>query len=261
MITSQQNQYIKNARKLQQRRHRHQQQQFFVEGVRIIGDALQGGINPKMLFYVPELVEKSEAAQILLGQLAQHGVEQFACSEAIFATLTETVTPQGIGAIFDLPQLVTPTRPTLTVVLDNIREPGNAGTLLRSAEAAGVEQVIFAPGTVDPFNSKVVRSAMGSHFRLPIQTSTTWIEVQSHLNSEQTLYLAQADGKLAYDQVNWRQPAVLIISGETAPASPQAQQLSTKVAIPMHGSVESLNAAMAGTVILFEIVRQRRVTR
>ena len=260
MINSQQNVRIKDARKLQERRHRHKRQQFLVEGVRLIGDALQSSVYPTLLFYVPQLVENNRAAIQLVQQIEAElpEVECLACSQSVFGTLSDTVTPQGMVAVFALPQLTAPSTPTLTLILDNVREPGNAGTLLRGAEAAGVELVIFGPGTVDPFNSKVVRSAMGSHFRLPIRICPAWSQIGDYLPTEHCIYLAQADAKQDYDQVDWLQPTALVISGETAGASPVAQETAQPISIPMLNLVESLNAAMAGTVILFEAARQRR---
>ncbi len=101
------------------------------------------------------------------------------CSVSVFATLSETVTPQGIAAVVALPHLPEPMSRTLTLLLDQVRDPGNAGTLLRSAAAAGVELVLFGPETVDPYNEKVMRSGMGAHFRTPIRVAEKWDEVLS----------------------------------------------------------------------------------
>jgi TrmH family RNA methyltransferase len=168
------------------------------------------------------------------------------------------MTPQGIAVVTPLPRLPLPAAPTLTLVLDQVRDPGNAGTLLRSAEAAGASLVLFTPNTVDPYNDKVVRAGMGAHFRLPLQAYSSWAEIDALLAPTPQRYLADAHAGLAYDQVDWRKPAALIISGETAGASPEARRTAQPIAIPMHSRVESLNAAVAGAVILFEAARQRR---
>jgi TrmH family RNA methyltransferase len=150
-----------------------------------------------------------------------------------------------------------PERPTLILLLDQVREPGNAGALLRSAEAAGADLVIFAPNTVDPFNDKAVRAGMGSHFRLPLQICRTWEQVLGLLG-DIPLYLAEARADLAYDEMDWRRPAGLVVGGEADGASEEARRAATPIAIPMLGDAESLNAAVAGAVILFEAARQRR---
>ena len=145
-------------------------------------------------------------------------------------------------------------------MLDGLRDPGTAGTLIRSAEAAGVQAVLFCPGTVDPFNDKVVRAGMGAHFRLPIRACRSWTHVQKYLGVDKRLYLADASGTRSYDAVDWTQPSALIVGGEANGASDQAREAAMAVNIPMLGSAESLNAGMAGAVILFEAARQRRIS-
>jgi TrmH family RNA methyltransferase len=258
MITSPNNPRIKEARKLSQKRHRQTSGLLLLEGVRLISDAWQSGVRPALVFYAPEHIAAGEAGGKLLNILVQAGIECLACTPAVFTTLVETVTPQGIAAVTPLPNLPLPAAPTLTLVLDQLRDPGNAGTLLRSAEAAGASQVLFGPNTVDPYNDKVVRAGMGAHFRLPLRACSSWAEIEAQLGATPQRYLAAAHATLTYDQVDWRQPAALIISGETAGASPEARQLAQPIAIPMHTPVESLNAAVAGAVILFEAARQRR---
>jgi TrmH family RNA methyltransferase len=118
--------------------------------------------------------------------------------------------------------------------------------------------VIFAPDTVDPFNDKVLRAGMGAHFRLPLRTCQRWNDVRPLLHADQQIYLAEATASRAYDQVDWRAPVALIVGGEAAGASQEAQALAQPIAIPMLGRAESLNAAVAGAIILFEAARQRR---
>jgi RNA methyltransferase, TrmH family len=195
--------------------------------------------------------------EALLKQWREQGIPVFTITPEVLAAVTETVTPQGIVAVVHIPQLTPPDPPGLVLVLDQVREPGNAGTLLRSAAAAGVDLVLFAPETVDPYNDKVLRAAMGAHFRLPIQIYQQWQEIITTLD-RRACYAADAAGEVAYDQVDWTEPAAIIIGGEASGPSAEAQQLATRVAIPMHRQTESLNAAVAGSVILFEAARQRR---
>jgi len=258
MITSTDNSRIKEARKLQRRRHRYKTGACFLEGVRLVGDALQSKAHFREVYFAPELVENQPAAQLLLTQLAATGVDCYACSVAVFAALAETVTPQGIAAVTALPQLPLPEMITLVLLLDQVRDPGNAGTLLRAAAAAGVDLVVFGPETVDPFNDKVMRAGMGAHFRLPLRICSTWPEMTALLPPEFPLYVAQAHASHTYDAVDWSMAAGLVVGGEAAGASASAYKVAQPIAIPMHGQVESLNAAMAGTVILFEAARQRR---
>lgn len=258
MITSIDNPRIKETRKLQRRRHRHQQQALLLEGVRLVRDALQSGAQIRELYFVSDLVADNVDAQRLLTTVAAAKIDCLACSAAVLATLTETITPQGIVAVVTLPHLPLPTPLDFVLILDQVRDPGNAGTLLRTAEAAGVTLAIFGPETVDPFNDKVLRAGMGAHFRLPLRICQDWPAIRTLLPAALPFYLAQANAPLAYDAVDWVQPAALIVGGEAAGASAAAAAVAQPIAIPMQGQVESLNAAMAGTIILFEAARQRR---
>jgi len=258
MITSIDNLRIKEARKLQRRRHREQMNAFLLEGVRLVSDALQSKASFREVYFVAELVAGHTNAQALLTQLDAAQIECVACSAAVLATLTETVTPQGMVAVVHTPQLALPATITFVLILDQVRDPGNAGTLLRAAEAAGVDLVIFGPATVDPLNDKVVRAAMGAHFRLPLRICADWTAINRLLPPGLQVYLAQANAERAYDAVDWRKATAIVVGGEASGASDAAHGLAQAIAIPMHGQVESLNAAMAGVVILFEAARQRR---
>lgn len=258
MITSTSNPRVKEARKLQERRHRQASGRLLLEGVRLVGDALQSGAGVEQVFYVPESLQVNTAGQRLLAQLQATGVECLACTPAVFATLAATVTPQGLAAIVPVPHLAAPAQPTFTLILDSLRDPGNAGALLRSAEAAGVELVLFGPETVDPYNDKVVRAGMGAHFRLPLRTCPDWASVQQWLAPGQQIFVAEGRASLAYDQVDWRPPVALVVGGEAEGAGAAARAVATPIQIPMQGQVESLNAAVAGAIILFEAARQRR---
>jgi TrmH family RNA methyltransferase len=139
---------------------------------------------------------------------------------------------------------------------DAVRDPGNLGTMLRTAAAAGVQAVFVPPETVDPLSPKVVRGGMGAHFRLPIHL-VRWERIVSHLKTMK-VYLAAAGEGMTYTKADFSSPLALIVGGEAEGASIHAQSLATAhVQIPMPGEVESLNAAVAAGVLLFEAARQR----
>lgn len=257
-ITSKENTRIKEARKLADRAGRTARGRLLVEGVRLLADALQSGARPFAVYVVEGAAQRNPALAALLDKLRAADTPLFACTPPVFASLTGTVTPQGIAAEVPLPHLPVPERLSLVLVLDRLRDPGNAGTLLRAAEAAGVGMVIFAAETVDPFNDKVVRAAMGAHFRLPVRECRTWAEVEALLPPGCALYAADAAGALPYDAVDWQQAAALVIGGEAEGVGADARSRARLISIPMLGRAESLNAAMAGTAILFEAARQRR---
>ena len=264
MITSSSNRRIKDARKLQRKRQRQAASQLLIEGTRLVSDALAAGVEPLLVFFDAGAAQGNVEVATLLSATSQ--CEQVACAPHVFAALADTVSPQGIAAVVPLPNLaIIPASQPLVLVLDRVRDPGNAGTLLRTAEAAGVSLVLFGPETVDPFNPKTVRAAMGAHFRLPLR-SGDWPVLQAEIERMQpamafSFYVAEADAPLTYDAVDWCAPSVLVVGGEAAGASEAAGALAMPVAIPMRGGTESLNAGVAGAVILFEAARQRRVSR
>jgi RNA methyltransferase, TrmH family len=259
MITSVHNPRIKAARKLADRKERRAAGMLLAEGVRMIGDAWQCGVRPVVVFYEPQTTATNPAAAGLLAALEIGGCDCQPCTPDVFATLTSTVTPQGLVAILPLPlNRPLPLTITFALVLDAVRDPGNAGTLLRSAAAAGVQVVIFGPETVDPFNDKVLRAGMGAHFRVPLRICPTWNHIHQTLGDSPALYLAEAGAPLAYDEVDWRTPCALVVGGEASGAGDAARTAATAVAIPMQSGVESLNAAVAGSIVLFEAARQRR---
>lgn len=260
MITSVHNPRIKAARKLTDRKERYAAGMLLAEGVRMIGDAWQGGVRPVVVFYEPQTVTSNPAAADLLATLDAGSCDCQPCTPAVFATLTSTVTPQGLVAVLPLPlDRPLPSTITFALILDAVRDPGNAGTLLRSAAAAGVQVVIFGQQTVDPFNDKVLRAGMGTHFRVPLRICSTWNLVRQTLGDVPVVYLAEAGATIAYDQVDWRTPCALVVGGEASGAGAHARAAATPIAVPMQNEVESLNAAVAGSIILFEAARQRRL--
>lgn len=256
-ITSSSNPRIKLARKLQRRRAREQSGLCLLEGMRLVADAWSAGILFECVFVARRFALQMEQNPLFLA-LEQAGIPLFLVDEALLGDISDTVAPQGVVALAAIPALPARQRTGLALVLDGVGDPGNAGTLLRSAAAASAGLVIFGPDTVDAFSPKVLRAGMGAHFRIPIQLCATWAEVEAALGSQRQLYVADAQAQAGFDEVDWRQPAGLVIGSETHGPSQSAQAVAIPIAIPMQGGVESLNAAVAGSVILFEAARQRR---
>lgn len=254
MLTSPRNPRIQHIRALQGRaKTRRDSNQFAVEGVRLVEEALQAGWRPELLLYTADLNERGQA---VLKGFQQQEVETLAVSTAVMQAASDTQTPQGLLAVLALPTWQLPAQPNFLLVADQMRDPGNLGTLLRTALAAQVQAVLLPPGNVDPFAPKVVRAAMGAHFRLPV-LQLGWAQIRQII---QPLYtcLADSSGGLAYTQANLRQPLALVIGGEANGAGQQALKATdTRLHIPMPGEAESLNAAVAAAILLFEVVRQR----
>jgi TrmH family RNA methyltransferase len=254
MITSPQNIKIKLIRALQGRaKERREAVAFLAEGVRLVEEALAADWPFRFALYDETLNERGIS---LVEGLKSRGVECEMVSTGVMKSLSETETPQGVLAVLELTNLPIPKLPTFILIPDQIRDPGNLGTLLRSAAAAGVDAALLPPETTDAFAPKVVRAGMGAHFRLPIQ-STTWDEIQKHTKDLQ-VYLADMNGRSCWE-TDLRQPLALIVGGEADGASESARKLATmSISIPMPGKTESLNAGVAGSVLMFEVVRQRK---
>ncbi len=256
LITSTQNPRVKLVRALQAHsKTRRTEGRLVLEGARLLSDALAAGAQPDFTLYTETFAQSPTAADLLARLSALH-VPCLPIAPEVMAHAAETQTPQGILAVLPLPSLPFPNHPTLLLALDGVADAGNLGTLLRSAAAVGVDGVLLLPNCVDPFNPKALRAGMGAHFRVPLHSST-WQQVgQAFPNLP--FYLAAADGSSPYYAVDWRQPAALIIGGEAHGATPAAyQHAAQQIAIPMANNFESLNAAAAAAVILFEARRQR----
>lgn len=255
MITSTHNSKIQQVRALLgQKKARDEARSFVVEGVRLSEEALAAGWRSSLVLVSSEL---NERGRLVVDGFSGQGVEVEEVDSRLFDSLSDTETSQGLLAV--LPQLVLALPESLDFVLiaDQVRDPGNLGTLLRTAAAAGVQAVLLGPGTVDVYSPKVVRTGMGAHFRLPV-FNLDWQAILKICHPGLKIYLAEAGSGAACWQLDLRQPVALVVGGEADGAGPEARQAADGlVKIPMPGQSESLNAAVAASILMFEIVRQR----
>ena len=256
MITSAQNPKIKWLRQLQgSSRERRETGLFVAEGVRLLEEALSAGWPAQAVFCLPELEPR---AQTLVDGFVARGVTLELVASHALAEASDTETPQGVLAVLGLPEPRPPERLDFAFIPDQLRDPGNLGTMLRTAAAAGVGVVLLPPGGVDPYSPKVLRSGMGAHFRLSL-LALDWPQIEALIVQHALrVFLAEAGQGEAYTSVDFRAPLALVIGGEAEGAGPQARRLADqRIYIPMPGGSESLNAAVAAGVLLFEVVRQR----
>ncbi len=254
MITSTINPKVKWVRNLQARsRARHNEGAFVLEGVRLTEEAMKSGWETQLVFFTTDLDERG---QEVLEHYSERGVLVEEVSSQVMGFVSDTNTPQGLLAVVTVRSLPISERLDVVFIPDSVRDPGNLGTMLRTAAAAGVGAVFIAPGTVDPYAPKVVRAAMGAHFLIPIQ-QLSWEEIDQR-RQEWGLRVYLADVRLgkAFRQIEFKVPMALVVGGEAEGASEAARGLADEyVNIPMPGGVESLNAAVAAGILLFEILR------
>ncbi len=255
-ITSIKNPKIQHVRALLSRREeRERTGRFVIEGVRLIEEALSAGWLPEMVLTSPAL---SARGRELTAQLKAHNTSVEEIDPGLLERLSDTQTSQGILAVVSRKQIPIRQDWDFLLVLDGLRDPGNLGTVLRSAAAAGVHACLLTAGTTDPFAPKVVRAGMGAHFRLPIEF-TSWEEIQAGAARQKARILIADSSR---GEVCWRAdlrgPLVLVLGSEAEGAQPAAYAHADElIHIPMPGASESLNAAVAAGILLFEIVRQR----
>lgn len=260
MISSESNPQIKDLIKLQNNaRHRKKSGLFVTEGIKLTKEAAGYGRLQRVYlsehFYV-------QAQEQIPQEFAALPVE--VVSDGVFAKAADTVTPQGVLGVAKMPEYtledILTDRRRLYVLLDDLRDPGNLGTIVRTAEGAGASGVILSRQSVDLFNPKVVRSTMGAIFRVPFYYTEDLPETICRMKERGIqVYGTLMEGSLVYDRQDYTGAAGFVIGNEANGLSDAViEQLSGRIRIPMGGSLESLNAAVSAAIVLYEADRQRR---
>ncbi len=253
---------MQRLRRLARRRSaRSDEAAFVIDGPTLLAEALDAGVR------IDEVVGEPGCPQALLDRAAAAGAVVRRTGDGVLARVVDAVTPQRVAAVARLadrpPSEAAGAAGPLALVLVGVSDPGNAGTLLRSAEAAGGGAVLFCDGSVDPFGPKCVRSSAGSVFRLAVTRQGGSGEALAALAAAGLRRVAtRARGAPPYDAADLGGPVALVLGSE-AHGLPRAvvDAVDEVVSIPMAGRTESLNVGMAGTVLCFEALRQRRSRR
>ncbi|HZM87939.1 MAG TPA: RNA methyltransferase [Blastocatellia bacterium] len=273
-ITSRQNPLVKRFRRV---RAMGERQHVFLEGVRLIEDAIHTGAHFESVAFTGEL-ESSERGAALLESLRRVQCRGALVSKQVMETIAGTKTPQGVAALVSRPYLglddLFSNSPDLLVVADELQDPGNLGTIIRTAEAAGANGVITTRYTVDPFNEKAIRASMGSALRLPIVTGASRADIVARCRDHKIKMIAsrskpgpsqgviedaaRAERIKLCMEVDMTVPVALIVGREATGIPVSAQEDADEfVHIPMAQNVESLNVATATAILLYEADRQR----
>jgi RNA methyltransferase, TrmH family len=263
-ITNPDNDTLKYVRSLRdKKRARYQEKRYLIEGLRLVAHALYRGYRPVFAFCAKEFAASPEGLA-LLAQLEAAETSVWVLSSSLLSSISDTVSPQGVVAVMPMldPDLDQVQGATLLLVLDGIGDPGNLGTMLRTAHAASFEAAILSVGCVDPYSPKVVRAGMGAHLDLPVLPSVAWPEIARLTQGAPQRVLADAGGERTIWEIDWSLPTTLIIGSEAHGPSAEAQALATaRARLPMAEGAESLNAAIAMAVSAFEALRQRQRSR
>ena len=260
-ITSRDNSLLRNARAVRDGKI---PESIFIEGLRLGEEALKSRLNIEAVIYSDRLVKKNRAAR-LIRELESVAHKSASVSEKLLESISYTKTPQGIIVLAARPAITEeefkqrqPATPLL-VILHGLNNPVNVGAIMRTAEAAGATGVITTASTADPFSPKSLRGAMGSTFRLPIWTGSDYQRVIDWCR-EQAIQTICADPKAdrIYTDIDWRLSTALIVGPESTGLSLDEIEAADAVGrIPMKGSTESLNVAVAAGIFLYEARRQR----
>ncbi len=259
-ITSRDNSLLRRARAVRDGKI---EESIFVEGLRLCEEALTSGLKIEAVIYSEGIARKERAAH-LIDALGRVSGKLASVSERLLASISYTKTPQGIVLLAARPasdkasfKAKQPASPQL-VVMHGINNPVNVGAIMRTSEAAGVTGVITTAHTSVPFSPKALRGAMGSAFRLPIWTGPDYADVIAWCAERgiRTIGAGIHAPKL-FTEIDWRGAGALVVGPESAGLSlDEIAALSEAVRIPMHGSVESLNVAVATGILLYEAARQ-----
>jgi RNA methyltransferase, TrmH family len=259
VITSPSNKRVVKAVRLKKRALREKERRFLVEGAQGVAEAVASGVPVHEVFHAPGTAERLDP---VLERARAAGITVHAVSDEVMARLTSTVTPQGIVAVadfVDVPIDRLPAEPSSVAVLVEVRDPGNAGTILRSADAAGTDAVVFTPASVDVYNEKAVRATAGSLFHVPVVREAPLADAMEALRSRGlAVVAASARGDTSIYETDLSRPTAVLFGNEAHGLPPEVEAAADgTVRVPISGRAESLNLAAASALILFEIARQR----
>lgn len=267
MITSMANQQMKNLSALMKKaKERKKQKLFVVEGPKMCFEAPKSWVSH--IYVAERFWETEETRAHLVEYLSANDMsfEQYCdvVADSVFKSVADTQTPQGIMSVLHMPEYdrkdLLKGEQSHLLILESIQDPGNLGTMIRTGEGAGISGIIMNHTTVDLFNPKTIRSTMGSIYRVPFYVTEQMEECMKELQAGgMKLFAAHLKGKMSYDEPDYGGAVGFLIGNEGNGLSDELADLAdTYIRIPMEGKVESLNAAISATLLMYECSRQRR---
>lgn len=243
MITSTQNNFVKQVRKLQTRRERHKTKTFLIEGFHLVEEAIKSNWEIEQL-----IIRENESVPEWANHLPTINV-----SDHVFNYLSQTETPQGIAAVVKMNEKTTDQH-THVLLIDAVQDPGNLGTIIRTADAAGFSQVILGRGTVDLYNDKVIRATQGSLFHIEIVTADLIQTIERIRRDDFTIYASALENATSYKEVMPSEKVALILGNEGAGISDDILHVADeRIHIPIYGKAESLNVSIAAGILMYAL--------
>jgi TrmH family RNA methyltransferase len=253
VISSTSNPRVQRARKLKRRSDRNDAGSFLIESPLTLGAALEAGLEITDAFVSVDAADIDAWCRSI-------GLEISLVTDNVLRSLADTATPQGVVAVASIPGSgpdAIPADADLVLVLAEVRDPGNAGTLVRSATAAGADAVVFTEASVDPYAPKTVRSSAGALFSTTVVRNATLASTVGHLRERGlAVFMAEASDGTPLFEADLTVPLAIVVGNE-AHGIPTSDVGGHLISIPMPGGTESLNVAVAGSILLYETVRQR----
>lgn len=263
VITSKDNETIKHIKKLKEKKYREEYNEFIIEGTKMIEEAIAENANIKSIIICDDCKTQGTIKNELMYEIAKK--KCIYVDEKIFNTITDVINPQGIMAIIEKNNVKEQNidySQDVFLILDNIQDPGNMGTILRTADSLNIKQIIVSKGSADIYNLKVVRSTMGAIFRVKVIESEdltkTIIEMKKN-NIHVCATDLQTD-KSIYD-IDYHKTAVVIGNEANGVSNKVLELADTRIKIPMIGKTESLNAAVATSIIMYEAYRKNGIIK
>lgn len=258
IITSKENEVVKSIKKLKEKKYREESKKFIVEGIKMVEEAMQEKANIDKIVICEDCNQEDYYHRLDIYEMAKN--EIITVSQKIFKELTNVEKPQGILAVIHKPEpKVLQYKEDMIIALDGVQDPGNLGTILRTIDSVGLTQVILSEKTADPYNPKVVRSTMGAIYRINMVQTENLVNTLKQAKKNQYKIIATAlekDSKSLYNVP--LKEKVIVIGNEANGVSKEVLQIADeKMTIPMLGKTESLNAAVATGVILYEYARNK----
>lgn len=257
-IESKENNLFKNTKKLKERKNRNKSSKYIIEGFRLVQEAFKANVDVDYLIVTEDALDKID--QFLLDYITEE-MKIYKISDNLFKELISTENPQGILAVINMNVMPLQVNGSFYLLCDKLQDPGNLGTIIRTSHAAGVQGIILTKGTVDIYNEKTIRSTMGSIFYIPIHYDDDNLSLVKNLKEDGfNLVVTALDTDKDFFEEDLRGKIILTVGNEGNGVSKEVLDLAdTKVKIPMPGNAESLNVAIATSVIMYEKVRQDRL--